>query len=199
MSSSGNITQNVDLKSGQILLPNSQPVPRVEPAPHPPAKKRYRPCLSKAGHDPAQSLLDFGQKSLGTKHCPTCGFVFSGSSAADEELHQRYHRSTLAPNVKYTPTTADEVLAYHGDGGCVLLVPEQGVGTASRLAPAAARLRDLVDCELAFVGGQEDTTTRQMVNTAYFRFKVLFPLDPVLVYFHVFLKVFCIEHAIAML
>ncbi|XP_075525129.1 establishment of cohesion [Dermacentor variabilis] len=111
-------------------------------------KKRFMPGSS----DPAQLIIDAGQKKFGHTTCAVCGMVYTIGEVEDEKLHTKYHQSFLAV-VKFPGWKNQREVGLYPDGKIIMVSPNDPKNMLNKMD----EIRQMVDRELGIL---EDEATR---------------------------------------
>lgn len=112
-------------------------------------KKRFMPGSS----DPAQLIIDAGQKKFGHTTCAVCGMVYTIGEVEDEKLHAKYHRSYLAI-VKFPGWKNQREVGLYPDGKIIMVSPNDPKCMLNKMD----EIRQMVDRELGIL---EDESTHR--------------------------------------
>ncbi|KAH6923295.1 hypothetical protein HPB50_026712 [Hyalomma asiaticum] len=105
-------------------------------------KKRFMPGSS----DPAQLIIDAGQKKFGHTMCPTCGMVYTIGDADDEKLHVKHHRTFLAV-MKFPGWKNQREVGLYPDGKVIMVSPNDPKNMLNKMD----EIRQMVDRELGIL------------------------------------------------
>ncbi|KAL3226729.1 hypothetical protein MRX96_024792 [Rhipicephalus microplus] len=72
--------------------------------------------------DPAQLIIDAGQKKFGHTTCGTCGMVYTIGDVEDEKLHAQHHRSYLSI-MKFPGWKNQREVGIYPDGKVIMVSP----------------------------------------------------------------------------
>ncbi|KAL1440943.1 hypothetical protein MTO96_008990 [Rhipicephalus appendiculatus] len=105
-------------------------------------KKRFMPGSS----DPAQLIIDAGQKKFGHTTCGTCGMVYTIADVEDEKLHAKHHRSYLAI-MKFPGWKNQREVGIYPDGKVIMVSPNDPKCMLNKMN----EIRQVVDRELGIL------------------------------------------------
>lgn len=77
--------------------------------------------MSPAKKKSKQTILDFGQKNIGYKHCKDCGMMYNLNDEQDYEIHKSYHRQKETI-LKFNGWKSEKVVKdYAIEGRCIVI------------------------------------------------------------------------------
>ncbi|KAH7976623.1 uncharacterized protein LOC119371735 [Rhipicephalus sanguineus] len=107
--------------------------------------------------DPAQLIIDAGQKKFGHTTCGTCGMVYTIGDVEDEKLHTQHHRSYLAV-VKFPGWKNQREVGLYPDGKVIMVSPNDPKCMLNKMD----EIRQMVDRELGILVDESAPRAPQM-------------------------------------